>query len=207
MNPIHITKLDHIVMRVTNIEKSIRFYRDILGCPEKRISNGLYQYQAGASMIDLVPITEDLRHDPDCRPTEKYLNVDHFALTLAEFDEKAIVAYLEANNIKVERSGRRFGAQLRLQAQRHRNPKRSGWRLCHRAGGGRAAAREGAAALDRAGVDGDRGDRAKGREARGAVAHGEDRRARRAAVERGGGGGTAPWGSCQVPAELELQHG
>ena len=111
MNPIHITKLDHIVMRVTNIEKSIRFYRDILGCQEKRISNGLYQYQAGASMIDLVPITEDLRHDPDCRPTEKYLNVDHFALTLAEFDEKAIVAYLEANNIKVERSGRRFGAQ------------------------------------------------------------------------------------------------
>jgi hypothetical protein len=32
-------------------------------------------------------------------------------LTLAEFDEEAIVAYLEANNIKVERSGRRFGAQ------------------------------------------------------------------------------------------------
>ena len=56
----HITKLDHIVMRVTNIEKSIHFYRDILGCPEKRISDGLYQYQAGASMIDLVPIKEDL---------------------------------------------------------------------------------------------------------------------------------------------------
>ncbi len=98
-------------MRVTNIEKSIHFYRDILGCPEKRISNGLYQYQAGASMIDLVPIKEALSQNSDYRPTETCRNVAPFALTLAEFDEEAIVTYLEANDIKVERSGRRFGAQ------------------------------------------------------------------------------------------------
>ena len=111
MNPIHITKLDHIVMRVTNIEKSIHFYRDILGCPEKRISNGLYQYQAGSSMIDLVPITNNGSQKSDYGRTETCRNVDHFALTLAKFDEEAIVAYLEANDVKVERSGRRFGAQ------------------------------------------------------------------------------------------------
>jgi len=111
MNPIHITKLDHIVMRVANIEKSIRFYRDVLGCPEKRISNGLYQYQAGASMIDLVSIENDISQRPGLEPPGVCRNVDHFALTLAKFDEEAIVAYLEANGVKVERSGRRFGAQ------------------------------------------------------------------------------------------------
>ena len=111
MNPIHITQLDHIVMRVANIEKSICFYRDILGCPEKRISNGLYQYQAGASMIDLVPITSDTSRRSGSESTEACRNVDHFALTLAEFDEEAIVTYLEVNGVKVERSGHRFGAQ------------------------------------------------------------------------------------------------
>ena len=60
MNPIHVTKLDHVVLRVAEIEKSIHFYCDILGFPEKRISDGLYQYQAGASMIDLVPIDSAL---------------------------------------------------------------------------------------------------------------------------------------------------
>lgn len=98
-------------MRVANIKKSIRFYRDILGCPEKRISNGLYQYQAGTSMIDLVPIKSDAGRKSGYAPTETCRNVDHFALTLAEFDEEAIVRYLEANDVKVERSGRRFGAQ------------------------------------------------------------------------------------------------
>ena len=98
-------------MRVANIEKSICFYRDILGCPEKRISNGLYQYQAGASMIDLVPITSDTSRRSGSESTEACRNVDHFALTLAEFDEEAIVTYLEVNGVKVERSGHRFGAQ------------------------------------------------------------------------------------------------
>ena len=55
MNPIHIQKIDHVVLRVTDIKRSIRFYCDILGCSEARISKNLYQFQAGASMIDLVP--------------------------------------------------------------------------------------------------------------------------------------------------------
>jgi len=111
MNPIHITKLDHVVLRVADIEKSIHFYREILGCPEKRISDGLYQYQAGTSMIDLVPIDSDIGQRSGYGPPEAGRNVDHFALTLGEFDEEAIVAYLEKNGVTVERSGRRFGAQ------------------------------------------------------------------------------------------------
>jgi catechol 2,3-dioxygenase-like lactoylglutathione lyase family enzyme len=84
MNLIHITKLDHVVLRVADIEKSIHFYREILGCPEKRISDGLYQYQAGTSMIDLVPIDSDIGQRSGYGPPEAERNVDHFALTLGE---------------------------------------------------------------------------------------------------------------------------
>lgn len=109
MNPIQIKKLDHVVLLVKNIKKSIHFYRDVLGCIETRISKNLYQYQAGISMIDLVPL-EHAEGLSNATSKKNSANMDHFALTLENFDEKAIVAYLEDNDIKVERSGRRFGA-------------------------------------------------------------------------------------------------
>ena len=111
MNPIHIRKLDHIVLLVSNISKSIKFYRDILGCPEARVSNGLFQYQAGDSMIDLVA-TEHKQNAPNnTQSFQTNRNVDHFALTLFDFNKEAIIAYLKKFGIKIERSGRRFGAQ------------------------------------------------------------------------------------------------
>lgn len=62
-------------------------------------------------MIDLVPIDSDIGRRSGNGPPEAGRNVDHFALTLGEFDEEAIVAYLEENGVTVDRSGRRFGAQ------------------------------------------------------------------------------------------------
>jgi len=111
MNPIHIKKLDHIVLLVSNIAKSIHFYRDILGCPEARVSKGLFQYQAGDSMIDLV-VTEHKQNAPyKTQSSQIDRNVDHFALTLSDFNKEAIIAYLKKFGIRIERSGRRFGAQ------------------------------------------------------------------------------------------------
>jgi glyoxylase I family protein len=113
MNPIKIAKLDHVVLRVADIEKSIRFYRDILGCPEARIreDTGLYQFQAGGSMIDLVPLDGKLGTRPGYGPPTAGRNMDHFALTLSEFDEEALTSYLEKNGVKVTKSGMRFGAE------------------------------------------------------------------------------------------------
>lgn len=112
MSPIRISKLDHVVLRVADIDKAIHFYRDILGCPEARVKkdSDLYQYQAGGSMIDLVPIDSKLGTREDYGPPDKGRNLDHFALTLSEFDEDAIVAYLRGCGVEPVRSGRRFGA-------------------------------------------------------------------------------------------------
>jgi glyoxylase I family protein len=113
MNPIKITKLDHVVLRVADIEKSIHFYKDILGCPEARIREemGLYQFQAGASMIDLVPLDGKAGERSGYGPPTAGRNVDHIALTLAEYDEEALMSYLKANGVTPTESGQRFGAE------------------------------------------------------------------------------------------------
>lgn len=113
MNPIQISKLDHVVLRVADIEKSIHFYRDILGCPEKRRKEeaGLYQYQAGASMIDLVPLDSPGGKASGYGPPDKGRNMEHFALTVDAFDEDALRDYLGSHGITPTKSGRRFGAE------------------------------------------------------------------------------------------------
>src|SRR5690606_6554573 len=56
VNPIAIRRLDHVVLRVRDLEASLRFWRDALGCPVERTIEalGLYQLRAGESLIDLV---------------------------------------------------------------------------------------------------------------------------------------------------------
>ena len=103
---------NHVVLRVADIEKSIHFYRDILGCPEKRRKedSGLYQYQAGASMIDLVPLDSPGGKQSGYGPPDQGRNMEHFALTVEDFDEDALRRYLTEHGITPTKSGRRFGA-------------------------------------------------------------------------------------------------
>ena len=113
MNPIRISKLDHVVLRVADIDKSIHFYRDILGCPEKRRkeADGLYQYQAGASMIDLVPLDGELGRMGGSGPGSEGRNLDHFCLRIDPFDPDAVQAHLQAHGISFSEVARRYGAE------------------------------------------------------------------------------------------------
>lgn len=112
MRPFRISKIDHVVIRVSDIQKSIEFYRDILGCTEARIKprSGLYQYQAGTSMIDLVPQESELGKRGGYGSPQKGRNVDHIALLIDGFDELSLRKYLEGYGIEIIESGRRFGA-------------------------------------------------------------------------------------------------
>ena len=62
MNVIQPKGLDHVVLRVSDMERSIAFYRDVLGCPiERRLEElGLVQLRAGKSLVDLVDIASPL---------------------------------------------------------------------------------------------------------------------------------------------------
>ena len=66
MSAIEIRGIDHVVLRVTDVSASLRFYCDVLGCREERRLDelGLIQLRAGAALIDLVPIDSPLGREP-----------------------------------------------------------------------------------------------------------------------------------------------
>lgn len=113
MNPIAIRRLDHVVLRVRDLEASLRFWRDALGCPVERTIEalGLYQLRAGESLIDLVPVDGPLGRAGGAAPGAEGRNVDHVALTLAAFDEAAIRAHLERHGIAPGDVAPRYGAE------------------------------------------------------------------------------------------------
>jgi catechol 2,3-dioxygenase-like lactoylglutathione lyase family enzyme len=96
--------LDHVVLRVADMDRAIAFYEQVLGLHvERRLESiGLVQLRAGAAMIDLVPRTED---EDDGR------NLDHFAVQIEEMDVPALTAHLKRHGIDAGEVRRRYGAE------------------------------------------------------------------------------------------------
>jgi catechol 2,3-dioxygenase-like lactoylglutathione lyase family enzyme len=99
-----ITGLDHVVLRVASLERAIKFYGDVLGCPIEREleTPRLVQLRAGTSMIDLVPCQEG---------EEPGRNMDHFAVRVASMDVPALSAHLARHGIDPGEVRRRYGAE------------------------------------------------------------------------------------------------
>ena len=99
-----VTGLDHVVLRVADIDRAIAFYEAVLGLHvERRLAEiGLVQLRAGNSMIDLVPRTED---------EDAGRNMDHFAVRIAEMDVPALTAHLKRHGIDAGEVRRRYGAE------------------------------------------------------------------------------------------------
>lgn len=112
MNVIQPKGLDHVVLRVRDIERSIAFYRDVLGCPvERRLEElGLVQLRAGSSLVDLVDIASPLGKAGGDEPIPNARNMDHFALKLASFDEASIRAHLSRFGVEADETTRPYGA-------------------------------------------------------------------------------------------------
>ena len=113
MGAINIKGLDHVVLRVADLEKSMAFYCDVLGCHEvrRRPENGLYQFKAGISMVDLLTLDSPGGRRGGAGPGKEGRNMAHFCFNLTEYDEDAIRAHLAAHGIEVTKSGNRFGAE------------------------------------------------------------------------------------------------
>jgi len=53
--PFHFHGIDHVVLKVTSAERSLAFYRDVLGLHLERIIEdvGIYQLRCGRNIVDL----------------------------------------------------------------------------------------------------------------------------------------------------------
>lgn len=97
-----VKSLDHVVVLCRDIERSLRFYRDILGCELVRQLDTpvLYQLQAGDAMIDLKPCSEELATR----------NMDHFCIRITPFEPEVLLTYLGRNGVPYGKVEQRFGA-------------------------------------------------------------------------------------------------
>lgn len=113
MNAIRIRGLDHVVLRVADIERSKAFYRDVLGCPEEKWQPefGLLQMRAGTALIDMVDINGKLGRKGGALAGKEGRNVDHFCVQLASFDEAALRAHLSAHGVAAGEVVQRYGAE------------------------------------------------------------------------------------------------
>ncbi|CAG0996086.1 lactoylglutathione lyase [Burkholderiales bacterium] len=109
---IRIRDIDHLVLRVVDLEAMVRFYCDVLGCTveRRRESLGLVQLRAGTSLVDLVPVDGALGRAGGAAPGREGRNLDHFCFRVEPFDEAAIRAHLAAAHVAVGETGSRYGA-------------------------------------------------------------------------------------------------
>ncbi|ONN71206.1 VOC family protein [Pseudomonas oryzihabitans] len=113
MLPFEVKHLDHIVLRVQNMQASLNFYTNILGCQikKRRDDLGMIHLGAGTSMIDLVDVQGPLGLQGGGLVYSQHRNVDHFCLRIAPFDQALILDYLNAQGIKADKAVTRYGAE------------------------------------------------------------------------------------------------
>ncbi|MFT3896847.1 MAG: VOC family protein [Thermomonas sp.] len=101
MRPFAVQRIDHVVLRVRDLDRAEAFYRDVLDCAvmHRRDDLGLRHLRAGASMIDLISIDGKLGSRGDAAAGETGRNVDHLCLRIEPFDEAAIAAHLAVHGL------------------------------------------------------------------------------------------------------------
>ena len=118
MARIKITELDHIVLNVSDIDRSLQFYSEVLGLQGERVD----EFRAGkvgfpsvrinaGTIIDLFPKKDNSRSVTDEKNNG---NLNHFCLVAGANDFTGIVGYLKENKISVrEGPVSRWGARGR----------------------------------------------------------------------------------------------
>jgi catechol 2,3-dioxygenase-like lactoylglutathione lyase family enzyme len=110
---ISIREIDHVVLRVRDIDAMRHFYCDVLGATHVawRPEFGMSHLKAGNAMIDLVLVDGPLGKPGGAAPGKEGRNMDHFCLRVDPFDQQAIVAHLKRHSIEVGEIRRRYGAE------------------------------------------------------------------------------------------------
>jgi len=105
--------IDHVVLRVRDIDAMRRFYCEVLGATHVayRPEFGMSHLRIGASLIDLVEVNGPQGKAGGAAPGLEGRNMDHFCLRVEPFDQDAIVAHLKRHRVAVGEIRTRFGAE------------------------------------------------------------------------------------------------
>jgi len=109
-HPFAVREIDHIVLRVRNLQRSLAFYCEVLGCTIERDQPklGLTQLRAGRSLIDLVTLDGPLGAG---EPPGAGRNLEHFCVTIAPYEESALISWLTSRGVPVREPASRYGAE------------------------------------------------------------------------------------------------
>jgi catechol 2,3-dioxygenase-like lactoylglutathione lyase family enzyme len=111
-----IIDLDHIVLNVKDVERSLRFYTEVLGLKGERVE----EFKSGKVGFPSVRINEGTIIDlfpsrPAASPAsgqKNHANLNHFCLVVGAEDFAGITDYLAANDIAIrEGPVSRWGAR------------------------------------------------------------------------------------------------
>ncbi len=109
---VKITELDHIVLRVKDVETSLRFYTQVLGLPSERVE----QWRAGEIRFPSARLNADTLIDffaSDQKPIgrEGAKNQDHFCRVIEPTDMEELKAKFEGIGVDIQAGpGKRWGS-------------------------------------------------------------------------------------------------
>jgi len=110
---ITVREIDHVVLRVRDLERMKGFYCDVLGCAVEKVQEniGLTQLRAGRSLIDLVTVDGPIGQAGGAAPGKEGRNMDHVCLRVEPWDGEAISAFLKVNDVDPGEVVSRYGAE------------------------------------------------------------------------------------------------
>lgn len=110
---ISIREIDHLVLRVRDIDAMRGFYCDVLGAVHVayRAEYGMSHLKIGRSMLDLITVDGKLGQAGGAAPGREGRNLDHLCFRVEPFDQDALVAHLRQHGVEVGDIRRRYGAE------------------------------------------------------------------------------------------------
>ncbi len=109
---VKITEMDHIVLRVKDVETSLRFYTQVLGMPAERVE----QWRAGeirfpSARLNADTIIDFFGSDQEPIGRDGAKNQDHFCMVIEPTDMEELKAKFEGIGVDIQAGpGKRWGS-------------------------------------------------------------------------------------------------
>ena len=109
---VKITEMDHIVLRTSDVEESLRFYTEVLGLQPERVE----QWRAGevrfpSARLNADTIIDFFASDNIPASRDDARNQDHFCMVINYTDMEELKAHFEAIGVEIQAGpGKRWGS-------------------------------------------------------------------------------------------------